>query len=113
MHAERPQLCDGASVLVADLVEPADKWRERPGASPVTGPELVLLGVEVLLAALSQRCGLVQLVAAVHAPRRAGDRRQGGARPERSWATGLQGRMQDVGSVHPEVGPKPADHLGL
>src|SRR6202049_2805445 len=113
MHAEGVQLRDRPAVLVPDLIEPADKWRERSGLIPVTRPELVLLGVEILLAALSQGCGLVELVAAVHSPGGAGDRGQTGGHRERGWAAVLPRRVQDVGRVYPEVGPEPVDHFCL
>ena len=70
-------------VLAPDLVQPADVRRDRlrlpPAAGlvrrPVAGPVLVLLGVEVLLAARPQRDVLAQLEPGVHAP---GRRQHGG-----------------------------------
>ena len=56
---------------------------------------------------------LAELVAAVHPPGRAGDRREHGAHPEGGRAAVLQRRVQDVGRVHPEVGPEPVDQLSL
>ena len=96
-------------VRAADLVEPGEVRRERAalglGGGPVADPDLVLLRVEVLLAARLDGHVLEELEAGVHAPARRpgrGDRR---ADLERRRAAVLQVGVQDVGGVDEEVRP--------
>ena len=80
----------------------------RPSVSgrvPVADPDLVLLGVEVLLAARLDRDVLEQLVAGVHAPRRRARRGDHGTDLERRRAAVLEVGVQDVGGVDEEVRP--------
>src|SRR5271166_1304071 len=83
-----------------NLVQPRDKWLQRPSlrqcAREVARPELVLLGVEILLAALPHRDVLEQFVTGVHPPARAQGRRQHRADREHPRAIVLQDGMQDV-----------------
>ena len=113
VQAKRAQLGDRGDMALPDGVELCDEGRDAVGVLPVAGAELVLLGIQILLAALARRYVLNQLVTAVHPPRRAGDRRQHGAQAERRGPAVLQNRVQDVRRVDPEVGPEEIDQLGL
>ena len=92
-----------------DGVEPAQVRRERAalglGGLPVADPDLVLLGVEVLLAPRPDRDVLEQLVAGVDAPARRAGRRQRRADLERRRAAVLEELVEDVGGVDEEVRP--------
>ncbi len=87
-----------------DLVQPPDQRQQRPlQASPLL--ELVLLRVEVLLAARPHRHVLARLVARVDPVAR---RQRGGEhepRLEGRPASFLEVRVEDVGRVRPHVGP--------
>ena len=73
MEAQVPQLPE-RGMAAPDGVEALDEGRDAPslafGGLPVTGAQLVLLRVQVLLAALAQVEVLVELEAGVDAPRR-------------------------------------------
>src|SRR6266704_611379 len=88
-----------------DLIEPRHVGCQRR-LGPVPRPVLVLLGVQVLLAAGRARLALVELEARVHAPGRRHRNGQGGADPERRRAPLLQVGGEDVLGVHEEVRPE-------
>ena len=100
----------------ADLVEPGEVRRQRAALGrrlvPVADPDLVLLRVEVLLAAGLDGHVLEQLVARVHAPARRPGGRDGGPDLERRRPAVLQVGVQDVGRVHEEVRPHHVVGLG-
>ena len=75
------------------------------GARPVADADLVLLRVEVLLAARPHRDVLVELVAGVHAPARRAGGREHRADLERGRPAVLQVGVEDVGGVDEEVRP--------
>ena len=77
----------------------------RVGLLPVADADLVLLRVEVLLAAGLDREVLEELVAGVHPPARGAGGRDGGPDLERRRTAVLEERVQDVGGVHEEVRP--------
>src|SRR5438132_5526884 len=97
----------------AYVVQPRDERGDGRGVLPVAGPQLVLLGIQVLLAAFARRRPLDEFIAAVHTPRWSRDRRQRGPEAERGRPAVLQGGVQDVRSVDPEIGPEPVDYLSL
>ncbi len=97
-----------ARMPAPDLVEFGDVRRERAalcvGAGPVADPDLVLLRIEVLLAAGLDRYVLIQFVAGVHAPTRGSGGGQRCPDLEHRRAAVLQGGMQDVGGVTKKLG---------
>src|SRR6202034_994686 len=78
------------------------------GRRPVAGTVLVLLRVQVFLAARPHRDVLAQLETGVNAPRRGQHRGQHGPDLERGQPAVLQVVVQDVRGVGEEVGP----HVG-
>src|ERR1017187_5973417 len=82
LDAQCRQQRDRATVAMPELVEPGDVRRQAVRAGPIARPELVLLGVGVLLTARLGSHPLTELVAAVHAPGGSRHRRQGRAHPE-------------------------------
>ena len=108
VEAQRAQLLQ-RRVRPPDLVEPADVGHEaaprRLGAGPVARAELVLLAVEVLLAARADGDVLEQLEARVDAPGGAHHRGEHRADLEHRRAAELQRLVQDVRGVHEEVRP--------
>ena len=102
VEVEVAQLLQGG-MAPPDPVERGDQRGDGAalalGRLPVAGPQLVLLRVEVLLAALAQRGVLAQLVAAVDAPGGGEGRGEHGARPRRPGgrrAGGSSCRMSGV-----------------
>ena len=93
----------------ANLVEPGQERLQRLAVGQrgveVAGTQFVLLGIEVLLAALADRSVLEQLVAGVHAPCRAHRGGQRRADREHSRPAVLQALVQDVGGVDAQVLP--------
>src|SRR5215467_5306341 len=79
--------------------------RDAVGVLPVPRPVLVLLRVQVLLAARQQGDVLAQLVARVEAPGRRQHRGEHRADPERRRPAVLQVRGEDVLGVDEEVRP--------
>ncbi len=98
-----------AGCCAAGPVEAPDVRRERAALGlrgvPVADADLVLLGVEVLLAARPDGHVLVELVAGVHAPARRAGGRQHRADLEHRRAAVLQRLVEDVGGVDEEVRP--------
>ena len=100
----------------ADLVEPGQEWLQRLALGQrrleIARTQLVLLGVQVLLAAFAHRPVLEQLVAGVHAPGRAHRGRQHRADREHARAAVLQALVQDVGRVDEQIRPGVVGVLG-
>ena len=91
-------------VLAADPVDLADQRSERVGPLQVPAADLVLLRVQVLLAAGLARDVLEQLERrAVDPVRRAQRRRHDVARLEHRPAAGLERLVEDVRRVRPDV----------
>ena len=111
VEVEVAQLLQGG-VPPPDPVERGDQRGDGAalalGRLPVAGPQLVLLRVQVLLAARAHRGVLAQLVAGVDAPGGREGRGEHGAHLEGGAAAVLEVGVQDVGGVHEEVGP----HVG-
>ena len=112
VEAQPGQVLQGR-VAVADLVE------QRAGGAPASGvvevpvAQLVLLGVQVLLAALAHRGVLDQLERrAVDAPVGGQRGRQHRPADEHRAAAVLELLGEDVGRVGPGVGPEEVDGAG-
>ena len=84
-----------------DLVEPPDQREQRPVEAPLA--HLVLLGVEVLLAARAHGDVLARLVPGVDAVARRERRREDEPTLEGRAAALLQRGVEDVGRVRPQV----------
>ena len=99
-----------------NLVEPGDERLQRAalgdGFGEVPRPQLVLLGVEILLASRPGRSALEKFVTGVHPPRGSQRGGQHGSDGKHSRTAVLQALVQDVRGVDEEVGPGVVGVLG-
>ncbi len=114
VEAEIPEPAQ-CRVFPPDGVEPGQQPGEGAalafGGVPVAACELVLLRVQVLLAAFSERGVLAQFVAGVDAPGRRQRRGEDGPYLEGGASALLEVGVQDVGGVGEEVRPHVAGGL--
>ena len=109
VEAQIRELAQG-SVLAAHPVQEADVVLDMPGPVHVPLAELVLLGVQILLAARHGR-RLANLEAVIHAVIGAERRCEGEAHAVGGTPPLLQVGWVDVGRVDEEVGPHDVRHV--
>src|SRR5712664_2028429 len=94
-------------MFAAHGVQASEEGRQRPslqlGRGPVPRPQLVLLRVQVLLAARTHRYVLAELVPGVDAPGRAERGREDCSDLEARTSRLLKIRMQDVRRVDKQI----------
>ena len=100
-------------MLAPELVDASDQRRDAARPIPVPLLVLVLLGIEIFLAAARHRPVLAQLEAAVNAIGRAQRRRQHQPDLEGRPAPTLQILGQDVRRIDEEIGAQVLAHVGL